>query len=588
MAATAGTRDLELEATSPRMQTVSLPPGTQIDFADVIGTTRPSDYADVTTSILTASGTAIVMTSSQLFKSSSGLGGVFIGAGGLFGKDTGGATTFSINATTGLATFEGNIVGGSDLDITGGAYIEGLKTATNFSGAQAAVVLNDSLDSTRALIALAESAGQAIVAYNKDITGYGLYAGNEDGGIGLWIDGQLKWGGYTWDEPDGSDDVLHADGTWGPAGGGSSETVLVDDDEPVSPGQGDLWFETTTGITWMWYDDGDSAQWIENSGVEGAAGADGATGATGATGPGYKATSTTSLACAGSGSKAFTTQAGLAYSAGCRVRATSTGSGDWMEGLCTAYSGTTLTVTMDLNSGTGTRTDWNINATGERGATGSTGSTGSAGTGVPAGGTTGQVLAKINGTDYNTQWVDQTGGGGGSTTGKHAIPVMAGAMRPSFTGGCQPLTGIASASGQPDIITLDFDSGTEEYAQFSFVMPKKWDEGTITARFHWSHAATTTNFAVVWALQAVAISNDDTILVNFGTAVTVTDTGGTTSDIYTSDETSAITVAGTPAAEDVVFFRAYRKAADGSDTMAVDARLHGITVYVTTGAETDA
>lgn len=44
-----------------------------------------------------------------------------------------------------------------------------------------------------------------------------------------------------------------------------------------------------------------------------------------------------------------------------------------------------------------------------------TGGTGPAGVGVPIGGTTGQVLAKASGTNYDTQWV--TGGaGGGSTT----------------------------------------------------------------------------------------------------------------------------------------------------------------------------
>lgn len=34
-----------------------------------------------------------------------------------------------------------------------------------------------------------------------------------------------------------------------------------------------------------------------------------------------------------------------------------------------------------------------------------------AGPGVVAGGTAGQVLAKIDGTDFNAQWVAQTGGG---------------------------------------------------------------------------------------------------------------------------------------------------------------------------------
>ena len=45
--------------------------------------------------------------------------------------------------------------------------------------------------------------------------------------------------------------------------------------------------------------------------------------------------------------------------------------------------------------------------------TGATGATGAAGVGVPAGGTAGQVLSKIDGTDYNTQW---SAGGGGSGT----------------------------------------------------------------------------------------------------------------------------------------------------------------------------
>lgn len=51
--------------------------------------------------------------------------------------------------------------------------------------------------------------------------------------------------------------------------------------------------------------------------------------------------------------------------------------------------------------------------TGPQGPQGVQGPAGTDGVGVPAGGTAGQVLAKIDGTDYNTQWVDQTGGSGG-------------------------------------------------------------------------------------------------------------------------------------------------------------------------------
>ena len=51
--------------------------------------------------------------------------------------------------------------------------------------------------------------------------------------------------------------------------------------------------------------------------------------------------------------------------------------------------------------------------TGDTGLTGPTGPTGATGVGVAAGGTTGQVLAKASATDYDTTWVDQSGGGGG-------------------------------------------------------------------------------------------------------------------------------------------------------------------------------
>lgn len=39
------------------------------------------------------------------------------------------------------------------------------------------------------------------------------------------------------------------------------------------------------------------------------------------------------------------------------------------------------------------------------------GAQGPAGQGVPSGGTTGQILTKASGTDYDTAWQDATGGG---------------------------------------------------------------------------------------------------------------------------------------------------------------------------------
>jgi hypothetical protein len=199
-------------------------------------------------------------------------------------------------------------------------------------------------------------------------------------------------------------------------------------------------------------------------------------------------------------------------------------------------------------------------------------------------GTALQVL-RVNAGETALEWATPSGG---STQGRHAVYIAAGSITPSVSGGCAVLSRIASAADQPDIVSLNFDPTTQEYAQFSLVMPKSWDEGTVTFAPVWSHAATTTNFGVVWDLQGYAASNDDAIATAFGTAQNSADTGGTTNDIYMGPESSAITIAGTPASEDTVFFRLSRVTGNGSDTMAIDARLHGIVLYITTNADTDA
>lgn len=53
---------------------------------------------------------------------------------------------------------------------------------------------------------------------------------------------------------------------------------------------------------------------------------------------------------------------------------------------------------------------------GDTGATGPQGPKGDTGEGVPTGGTTGQVLAKRSGTDYDVYWKNESGGGGGGST----------------------------------------------------------------------------------------------------------------------------------------------------------------------------
>lgn len=54
-------------------------------------------------------------------------------------------------------------------------------------------------------------------------------------------------------------------------------------------------------------------------------------------------------------------------------------------------------------------------AQGPAGPVGANGAPGAAGQGVPVGGTAGQVLSKIDSTDFNTAWINPPSGGGGSS-----------------------------------------------------------------------------------------------------------------------------------------------------------------------------
>lgn len=165
--------------------------------------------------------------------------------------------------------------------------------------------------------------------------------------------------------------------------------------------------------------------------------------------------------------------------------------------------------------------------------------------------------------------------------GKHMEWIPARDWQPSATGGCAALATIATSAGQPDIQSLDFDATTAETAQCQIALPRGWNLGTVTFEVVWSHAATTTNFGVAWKLSGMAVSDSQLIAQAFGTAITVTDTGGTTNNNYRSPESAVMTIENTPALHDMILLKVERDPANGSDTMAIDARLHGVRLFWT-------
>jgi len=172
------------------------------------------------------------------------------------------------------------------------------------------------------------------------------------------------------------------------------------------------------------------------------------------------------------------------------------------------------------------------------------------------------------------------------TVGKETINIPAGAWKARTTNGAA--TGSVETSTHKLMInTLDFDAATVEYAQCDVQMPTSWDGGTVTAVFCWSHAATTTNFGVAFSLAGVSLGDGDALDAARGTAQTVTDTGGTTNTLYITAETAGVTIAGSPAAGEWVKFEIARQVANGSDTMAIDARVHSVQIRYTTSKSND-
>jgi len=175
----------------------------------------------------------------------------------------------------------------------------------------------------------------------------------------------------------------------------------------------------------------------------------------------------------------------------------------------------------------------------------------------------------------------------GTTLGKQTIFIPAGAMTAQETSGAEAGS-IETTTNKVMLGSMDFDATADEFAQFQVKMPESWDAGTVTAQFVWSHPSTSTNFGVRFFIQGVSIGDGDAGDTAFGTAVGHTaDTGGTTDDIYTTVETGAITISNTPAKSDYVIFQVYRDVSDAGDTMAVDARLHGVALFYTTDSATD-
>jgi len=195
-------------------------------------------------------------------------------------------------------------------------------------------------------------------------------------------------------------------------------------------------------------------------------------------------------------------------------------------------------------------------------------------------------LAGTNVTSTATELNKLDGVGTLKEAGKETIWVPSNAMTPTTSNGAERAT-VETTSGRPDMQVLDFDKDSDEFAQFAVAFPKSWNLGTVTFQCFWSGLAATTGVAI--SLEGVAMNDNETIDVAYGTAVVVTDDAqGAVEELNVTAESGAVTIAGTPADNDLCYFRVGRDVSDGNDDMDGDMRLHGIKIFFTTDAANDA
>jgi len=170
--------------------------------------------------------------------------------------------------------------------------------------------------------------------------------------------------------------------------------------------------------------------------------------------------------------------------------------------------------------------------------------------------------------DGTCSW--QTISGGGGATAETSIWIDAGAFLGDGTAEASSKTG---TNGDVDVFLM---ANTEMvYAKWS--PPAQWDGGTIDVDVYWTCTGATAGHKVKWHVAAQAGGNDDPWDTAFpAPTATADDDVIANGDIHII-EASTITVGGTPADGDVVFFEIERTAS-GATQMAQEAELLGVRV----------
>lgn len=165
------------------------------------------------------------------------------------------------------------------------------------------------------------------------------------------------------------------------------------------------------------------------------------------------------------------------------------------------------------------------------------------------------------------------------------IDIVPGFLKPATTSGCADPAKVEAGTNDVDYDVLDFDTTSQERAYANIQMPDSWDGGVVQFRFIWTAAGGSAAQTLQMLLSGRALANDDAIDQAMGTAVAVSDTWIANGDIHISDWSGDITLAGSPAAGQLVHLLLARDVAN--DNLAGDARIIGIQLRFKQGQYSD-
>ncbi len=200
--------------------------------------------------------------------------------------------------------------------------------------------------------------------------------------------------------------------------------------------------------------------------------------------------------------------------------------------------------------------------------------------------TTALELAHLMGATSNLQSQLNAKLSASDVLGKVSIDIPAIEWRPATTLGCSALDQTEIIAGATESLDLAFLQGVERYAICTRKLPKRWNLGTIEARFTFRVGTGSAGATVKFGLKAVARGDSNLFYASYGTPQYATKTLGSSSNVISvTGWTPPITVGGSPAEGDLICLNVFRDGA--ADTYGSHAHLILVEIRYTASAVND-